>query len=126
MYVWIYSSHDQPDPKTSRVLPPGILERGSSDATNQDQADEFTAMVALLGRPNKEDSTQYDSPRPPIVSRFIEYQPENIRIGFFPTGRMGDPPPYKAWKLLGYVDIATNAKISNTEATQRFKDRIAR
>jgi TonB family protein len=107
-------------------LPPGALERGASDATTKDQSDEFAAIIARLGRPEKEDSTQYDTPRPPLVTKWIEYHPENVKLIFLATGNAGDPPPYRGWKVVGYVDIATNTKISNTEAAERLKSRMAR
>jgi TonB family protein len=107
------------------MLPPGVLERGASDATKNDQSDEFALIIARLGRPEKEDSTQYDTPRPPLVTKWIEYHPENIKLIFVAIGNAGEPPPYSGWKVVGYVDITTNTKISNTEAAERLKSRIA-
>jgi hypothetical protein len=96
------------------LLPPGILKRGASDTSQKDQTDEFAPIIASVGRPEKEDSTQYDRPRPPLVTKWIEYHPKNVKLAFLAIGNAGDPPPYSGWKLIGYSDILTNTEISWT------------
>jgi hypothetical protein len=63
-------------------------------------------LIALCGQPTKDDSTEYDNPRPIIPSRTIEYEEQRLRFMFVPgNGKIGDPPPYK-WKLIGITDMA--------------------
>ena len=105
-------------PATS--LPKDIFDDRAKDS---DPSDEYGPIIATYGPPDRDDSTAYDTPRPPIVTRFVEYRPENVKIAFFPVGTIGDPPPYRAWKVIGYIDISTNAKISNEQAADRLRRR---
>jgi len=84
------------------------------------------------GPPSKDDSTEYDIPRPQIPSRTIEYRKAHLRFAFLPPAavaailnsgdnrpvlevlqdvRITDPPPYK-WKQFGIVDLLTNKAVS--------------
>src|SRR4051812_807369 len=58
-------------------------------------------LLYRCGKPDKDDSTENDTPRPPIPSRIIEYRKAKLRLAYVPGGdaNVGDPPPYK-WKLL--------------------------
>lgn len=91
-----------------------------------DPSDEYEAILAKYGRPERDDSTEYDTPRPPIVTRFVEYRPENVKIAFIPIGRAGEPPPYHAWKVVGYIDMNSNMKMSNWEAANKLARRAKR
>jgi hypothetical protein len=73
-------------------------------ATDADQ------LVMNCGTPFKDDSTAYDSPRPPIVTRFIDYKVKGVHLRFVyvpGNGHVGDPPPYD-WKLQMVANIKTN------------------
>ena len=85
-------------------------------------ADDASKIIARLGRPDKDDSTAYDQPRPPVVSRWLDYTKQNVRVWLVPTNRIGDPPPY-TWKLLGFFDIAKQQRISPDEVARRFGGR---
>lgn len=101
-------------------LPKGIVD---DRAKASDPSDEYGPIVARYGRPERDDSTEYDTPRPAIVTRFVEYRPENVKIALVPMGSMGDPPPYRGWKVIGYIDIDTNTKMSSAEAAGRLRRR---
>jgi hypothetical protein len=60
------------------------------------------------------------------VTRIVEYRPENVKIAFIPVSKVGDPPPYLAWKVIGYIDINSNTKMSNEEALTRLARRAGR
>lgn len=63
-------------------------------------------LVANCGRPSSDDSTEYDSPRPPIPTRIIGYRRFGLRFIFIPgkPAALFDPPPYR-WDLIGIADM---------------------
>jgi hypothetical protein len=63
-------------------------------------------LVANCGQPSSDDSREYDSPRPPIPTRIIEYRRFGLRFIFIPgkPTTLGDPPPYR-WDLIGIADM---------------------
>ena len=80
-------------------------------------------ISAKYGKPDRVQSTEYDNPRPPFVTRMLEYKKENVRFTFLPTASIGSPPPYKAWYLIGTQDPRDNSVISATEAARRMQNR---
>jgi len=76
-------------------------------------------MLARCGTPFKDDSTAYDSPRPPIVTRFIEYKVRGMHLRFIyvpNNGHAGDPPPYN-WKLQMVANVRTNRLLSRSQVS---------
>src|ERR1019366_8285662 len=69
---------------------------------------ELDDFIVSFGKPDLDDNTAYDVPRPPIVTRWVEYRPANVKIVGFPVVKVGTPPPYLRWKVLGFVDISTD------------------
>lgn len=78
----------------SYTLSKGIV----SGQYKADGIDEYGPIVARYGRPQPDDSTEYDDLRPLIVTRFIEYHPEDVKIAFVPITRADQLPPV-VWKL---------------------------
>ena len=70
--------------------------------------------------PDFDDSTQWDSPRPPIVTRWIIWKPERIRAWYVPDAKAGEAPPYRGWKILVFVDEDTKKPIEIAEVVRRF------
>jgi hypothetical protein len=68
--------------------------------------DDADRLIARCGRPSLDDSTADDKPRPPIPSRWIEYDQQKLRFMFIPGAgaKLGDLPPYH-WGLTGITDI---------------------
>src|ERR1035437_7025929 len=58
--------------------------------------DDQQLIVARFGLPDKDDSTDYDAPRPPIPTRFMTYQKEHVRFIFVPD-KFRQPAPSR-WK----------------------------
>jgi hypothetical protein len=85
-------------------------------------ADDASEIIRRLGNPDRDDSTANDQPRPPIVTRWLDYTRQNVRVMLVPTNRVGDPPPY-TWKLLGFMDLAKKQKLSPSEVARRFGER---
>ena len=50
-------------------------------------------FVAKYGKPDQIRSTEYDKPRPPFVTKMLEYKKENVRIVLLANVPMGSPPP---------------------------------
>lgn len=82
------------------------------------------AIVAKYGKPDRIQSTEYDKPRPPFVTRMIEYKKENVRFSLLASGPIGSPPPYKSWKLMGFQDPRDNKVISADEVEKRMAKRV--
>jgi len=102
-----YSSHSSSGDNVStnndsigRPLPPSV----TNDAE---------LLIQRCGKPDKDDSTENDNPRPPIPSRLIDYKKARLRFAYLPGGdtHVGDPPPYK-WKFFGVVDLKTNKAVT--------------
>lgn len=81
-------------------------------------------IVAKYGKPDRTQSTEHDRPRPPFVTRMLEYKKEHVRFTFLPTAPMGSPPPYKSWYLLGTQDPRDNSVIASDEAARRMQMRV--
>jgi hypothetical protein len=80
-------------------------------------------ITAKYGKPDRIQSTEYDKPRPPFVTRMLEYKKEHVRFIFLPTAQIGSPPPYSSWYLLGTQDPRDNSVISAQEAAKRMQAR---
>lgn len=82
------------------------------------------ALVAKYGKPDRVSSTEYDKPRPPFVTRMLEYKKAGVRIALLANGPVGSPPPYASWRLMGFQDISSNSVISQEEAERRLAARM--
>ena len=82
-------------------------------------ADDASEIIRRYGKPDRDDSTEHDQPRPPIVTRFLDYTRRGVRIMLVPTNPIGSPPPY-SWKLFGFVDLRTERRITPEEAARRL------
>ena len=80
-------------------------------------------IVGKHGKPDRMEFTEYDKPRPPLVTRMYEYTKPSVRITLLANAPWGSPPPYSSWLLMGYQDLKSNAVISQDEAKQRFASR---
>jgi hypothetical protein len=78
-------------------------------------------LLSRCGRPDTDVSTENDTPRPPIPTRFIEYRKQRVKVVFIPGGqaRVNDPPPYQ-WKLMGVLDPKAKKAIDLSQATKRL------
>lgn len=81
------------------------------------------AVIAKYGKPDAVESTEYDDPRPPFVTRMLTYRKERVRCVFLPDEPVGSPPPYKKWLFLGAQDARDNSVLKAEEVTARMKHR---
>jgi len=76
-------------------------------------SDDVQRLISICGSPDVDDSTAYDTPRPPIPSRFLTYKKAHLKFAYVPGGdgsRVGDPPPYR-WKFIGLIDTRTQKAV---------------
>lgn len=91
----------------------------SKDMPTVQQAD----LVTRFGKPDQVRSTENDKPRPPFVTRMLEYKKEGVRIVLLANAPMGSPPPYSSWKLMGYQNTKDNSVITEDEFARRVASR---
>jgi hypothetical protein len=96
---------------------------GSQASAPSAPKDDLDVFKSRYGQPDVEDSTENESPRPPIVTKWIIYKKEHVRATYVPgNGHVGDPPPY-TWKLIGFQDPRDNSALRPAEVVNRMKAR---
>lgn len=100
------------------------LAEGTGHGTGTAGGGDYGAFTHQFGPPDSDDSTQYDKPRPPLVTRWIEYEPEHVRIVFVPIAKVGEPPPYVGWKVFAFIDTKAERTLTRDEAERRLQGRI--
>lgn len=83
-------------------------------------------IIAKYGNPDVIDSTEYDNPRPPFVTKWLIYQKENVRFMFLADAPVSSPPPYNKWLLLGAQDVRDDRVLNTDEVAARMKKREKR
>jgi hypothetical protein len=96
----------------SNIKPPGPSSTIGDDAE---------LIISRCGKPDIDDSTAYDNPRPLVPTRLLEYKEQSIRFSFIPGGNTSanDPPPYH-WKILGTQDTVTDEPLDVAIAKRRM------
>ncbi len=103
---------------------PAAVGGGTSQAA--EHADDAARFITRFGRPDRDESNQYASPRPLIVTRSMSYDGEWVRAVFIPIADHGAPPPYQAWKLMVIQDMRDNGALSNDQVAERLSGRLAK
>lgn len=93
------------------------------------QASEFpivnpAEIITKYGKPDRIQSAEFEKPRPPFVTKMLEYKKQNVRYVFLANAQIGSPPPYKSWYLMGTQDPRDNSVIASNEADQRMLARL--
>ncbi|MGH7869583.1 MAG: hypothetical protein ACREP9_18625, partial [Candidatus Dormibacteraceae bacterium] len=83
---------------------------GPQDSSNAPSkpGDGVAVLISKCGKPDVDDSTQFDKPRPPIVTRWLVYKKYHVKTLFVARGNFGEAPPYSGWNLIGITDSRTN------------------
>lgn len=100
---------------------------GSNSTSSQTTAkarDDSRNFISIFGEPDLIESSEYENPRPPIVTKLLIYKKQNVQAAFIADVPVNTPPPYDAWKLLGFQDERTNQPITNDELQRRMGKRI--
>lgn len=96
----------------------------TSSPTPAGVRDDSKNFISIFGEPDHIESSEYDNPRPPIVTKILIYKKQKVQAAFIADVSLDTPPPYDAWKLLGFQDERTNQPISNDELQRRMGKRI--
>lgn len=83
--------------------------------------DDLSLFISKFGQPSRIKSSEYETPRPPIVTKQLIYKKESVRAVYVPDAPVGSPPPYKRWKLLGFQDQRTNQVLNADEVVRRME-----
>jgi hypothetical protein len=78
------------------------------------------AVIAHYGPPHIIDSTEYDKPRPLMVTKWLIYKKQKVKLIFVADAPFGSPPPYSTWKLIGAIDTKKNINIDPEEVDRRM------
>jgi len=83
--------------------------------------DDADLLIYRCGKPDVDDSTAFDNPRPLLPTRSVEYHKERIRFVFMPEGKTsaGAPPPYH-WSLMGVQDTVRDGSLDVSTAVARM------
>ena len=115
----VSSTRNDPSPPPSPTS--AQASTSNESVVPNDKVDEF---ISEYGKPDKEDTTAYDNPRPPMVSRFLIYEPEHVRVLCLADAKIGAPPPYSKWMLVGFEDTQDDHVIHLPEVQERLKGRL--
>lgn len=108
------SRSDAPAPQSASV---------SQAASAPVPHDDLTHFIARFGEPDRVESSENETPRPPIVTKFLVYETERVRAVYVVDAPINSPPPYNKWKLFGFQDPQTNEVLQPAEAIDRLKAR---
>lgn len=78
-------------------------------------------FINKYGKPDLTYSSEVEKPRPPMVTKKLEYRKAGVRVTMLADAPMNTPPPYTKWRLMGFQDIKTNKPITATEFDSRIK-----
>lgn len=98
----------------------------SASSFAQQPHDDLTLFISKFGQPDQIKSSEYESPRPPVVTKQLIYKRENVRAVYIPDAPAGFPPPYRNWKLMGFQDHQTNQVLKAEEVVRRLEKRRKR
>ena len=106
-------------PTTWTVATPPPLQAASNDAPPPPQFDQF---IARYGPPTFEEPSPRGNLQRPLFTKWLDYEPENIRIAFV-SASDAQPPEKPTWVAISFVDAAGTQPISAEEAGRRLKSR---
>ena len=118
--LMVFTSSD----RSSAPVSPNVNRSGSdliSIVNSED--DHYRLIIETYPNPERNESTENDVPRPLIITRFIEYKPEGVKLALIPKAKLGDLPPFEKWKLFGAIDTRTETKLTYPEAVDRLRQR---
>lgn len=85
--------------------------------------DDRSHFISRFGPPDEEISSEDEKPRPLIVTRQLIYKKENLRAAYRADAKIGSPPPYKNWKLMGFQNHTTDQPIPADEVVKLMAHR---
>lgn len=103
-----------------RGLPSSVLSLPKGAALTEDH---YARIIEEYGTPEVDWSTAYDRPRPMLVTRWVEYKPENLQVAFIANAKAFDPPPYAGWGVIGYINTRNKKAMSSYDAADVLRPR---
>lgn len=88
--------------------------------------DDLTFFISKYGEPDEIKSSEYEEPRPQIVTKQLIYKNENVRVVYVPDNSDVASPPFEKWKLLGFQDNKSNEVLKPEEVVRRLEKRQKR
>ena len=85
--------------------------------------DDLTHFISRFGAPDSTYSSEFEQPRPAVVTKWLIYEEENVRVVYVPDASVGDSPPYDTWKFMGFQDHKTNEVMEPSTAVERLAER---
>ncbi len=79
----------------------------------------FADFVAVYGVPVSEKEGAQGKLHPPLAIKWLDYEPEHVRIAFVDSDA-GEIPPRHEWIAISYIDSIENRPISAYDAGQRL------
>ncbi|MBI5080147.1 MAG: hypothetical protein HZC38_02090 [Chloroflexi bacterium] len=95
----------------------------NNTSTSSQPHDDLSLFVSKYGTPDEVRSTEYDNPRPPLVTKILIYKKEQLRVAYVADAPAGSPPPYNNWKLLGFLNDITGKAIDPGEVVRIMQQR---
>ncbi len=112
--IWILSRSNPGKPADGRKTDPANPKLEDLDPE---------AFIARFGKPDADDNTYYDKPRPLMVTRWMIYKTEKVEIIFSPGAGLGDSPTDRPWKIVALTDADSKEPISADTVLERLKKR---
>lgn len=85
------------------------------------------AFIAKFGKPDVDDNTNDDNPRPLMPTRWLVYRKQNTRVFFIPSDDHKVGERATGWQLLhAQEDDASKAILSSEETERRFLPPVSR
>jgi hypothetical protein len=87
---------------------------------------QFDAFVARYGPATFEEQYVQGTLRRPLFTKWLDYEPENLRIVFVASenpGAMAGGPIDRSWMLVSYIDSKQVRPVSAFEAAHRLSSR---
>jgi hypothetical protein len=85
--------------------------------------DDLTLLISRYGKPDRDENSENDVPRPSIVTRRLTYTKAHVRATYVPDTSGDASPPYRNWTFVSFQDSRTNAVLSSQEADRRLTAR---
>lgn len=78
--------------------------------------DDLDLFVKRYGKPDVDDSTLHDNPRPPIVTRWLVYKKENVKSMYVYEND-------GTWKWIGFLEVKGKGVLKPEQVVERMKKR---
>jgi hypothetical protein len=82
----------------------------------------FDQFLAAYGPPTSEEESPHGLLRPPLFTKWLDYEPEHLRVAFI-AAESDETATGKSWVLISFVDALHTQPVSAHEAARRLRSR---